>query len=226
MMVDAARTGRAAVCAALVAAFAFAGGCNIVAGAAYIIEGPPKIEAQHKLEEKRATVFFIDDRSNVVPRRSLRAAMGLEADQTLLENKGIDKDKMLASQSALSASAADRTSKPKSITSIGKAVGAEVVVYVDMRSFTLSQDGASYQPSATAVVKVIDVANNRRIWPAEGDGWPLKVQPPVSGDAPKSVAEKNKAETALAKAAGKELARLFFTYEREGASRARTAQER
>lgn len=198
-------------------------GCNIIGGVAYVIQGPPKVERQHELDSDRPTVVFIDDRTNVMPRRSLRASMGLEADQTLLEKKVIRKDKMLAAQAALGLASGDKLSAPKSVAAIGRAVGAEVVIYVDMKGFTLSSDGASYSPAATALVKVVDALNNQRLWPPDGDGWPLTVQPPVQGDGPTTIAEKNKAETALAQAAGREVARLFFTYEREGASRARTA---
>lgn len=199
-------------------ALACAAGCNYLGAAALIVGGLPKIEAKHELDPERPTVIFIDDRDNAAPRRSLRVSMGLEADQTLIEKKAVNQEAMIASQSALSIATSERQGAPRSIASIGRAVGAEVVIYVELDSFILTRDGMSMEPEVSARVKVLDLTTNQRVWPTDPEGYPLVVKPPVKADMPTTLAERNKAETDIAKYAGLELARLFFTFEKPGAT--------
>lgn len=219
-------THRASRCAALLCAagvalvsLAVAAGCNIVAPAAYIIGGPPKVQALHKLDSKRPTVVFIDDRANVLPRRSLRVLMGQEADATLIEKRVIDGQRMIASASAMRAAADERYGSPIPIGEIGKKVGAEVIIYVQVERWSLTRDGASFSPVALVRVKALDAAAEQRLWPAASDGHALLVELPIrSSEVPQSRAEQNAAEDMLANAVGLRIARLFFDHERDALS--------
>ncbi|MEM8757579.1 MAG: hypothetical protein AAGF47_07335 [Planctomycetota bacterium] len=68
----------------LVAALAICGlglvaqGCNIVAPILFLVVGPDKIPAQHRLDDERTTVILVEDPRNLMPRRAARIAL-LEA---------------------------------------------------------------------------------------------------------------------------------------------------
>src|SRR5687768_12660615 len=62
--------------------------CNIIGPAAYILEGPPTIAAQHELADV-PTVVFIDDRSNVVNPVSLRRVIADKVSEELMVRKAL-----------------------------------------------------------------------------------------------------------------------------------------
>jgi len=203
----------------LCAAASAAAGCNIAGPVAFILAGPPKIDAVHKLDGSRPTVIFVDDRTNTMPRRSLRAGVGMEAEQTLIAKRVVPQRLMIASQAALHASAGERHGATMSIADIGRAVGAEVIIYVTMDAWTLTQDGATLSPASASRVKILDVVNNTRIWPDDDAGHPLIVRmPSTPEDMPGGAAERNAAHQALAVTTGRQLARLFFRHERDALS--------
>ncbi len=202
---------------ALVAAWL--AGCNIVAPAFYIIHGPEKVPAQHELEKERPTVVFVDDRANRLPRRTMRQTIGEAAQASLLSEKAVED--VIDTRGALSAASVDRAGQALSIVDIGKAVGAEIVIYAVVDGFTMSADGQSYSPEALLRVKVIDVTADKRVWPNEKEGYPLSLKfPPRTSDVPKTAAELRVAEEDVGRLVGLGLAQLFVEYERtQGAGR-------
>jgi hypothetical protein len=121
---------------------------------------------------------------------------------------------MISAQSAIQAAGRDGPSGPVSVTEIGRNVKADIVIFATVDSFSLSPDGTSYRPVAVLRVRVIDVTKDERIWPASEEGLPVRVSlPPKTGDAPQSVGEVYKAEEELARAAGVQLAKVFYKHE-------------
>lgn len=195
------------------AAATLASGCNIVGPAFLLVHGPEKVPAAHTLDPKRPTVVVIDDRANFVPRRALRMTMSSETERHLLGERALED--MISGQSALAAAGAEKDGRPLSIAEIGRAVGAEVVVYVAVDEFTLSPDGQSFVPTARLRVKVIDAANDRRIWPEDRAGQAIVARvPPKQGTAPTGLTEQARAEDELARSAGLSIARLFVKHDR------------
>lgn len=190
-------------------------GCNYVAAAAYIIEGPPKVEAAFELDDKRKTVLLIDDRGSALPRRSLRRVIGEEAEQTLLSGKALQAELTLPSSATLAVMSQEKRDTPRSVVDIGREVGADVIVYVEMTGFTISRDGATSAPMVSALVKVFDVTENKRLWPTGPEGFPLTYAPPMrSANLPASFAERMQQEDVAAKTFGVAVGQLFFQHER------------
>lgn len=208
---------RAAWLAALsvpVVGVAFAGGCNIVAPFYLLIHGPEKVQAQYDLPRDRPTVIFIDDRGSHLPRRALRLKIGQDAEKVLLSS-GKLKD-VISTQSAMGAASQDRAGEPLPIAEIGRAVGAEVVIYATVDQFTLSPDGGAFAPVAQLRVKVLDAAADQRLWPAEPTGYVLSVRPSArQGPLPTGLADQFKAQDELAALVGEALARTFIRHDRE-----------
>lgn len=209
------RPAAAAIAAALTALAASSGGCNIV-GPAVALMADEKVAAAYELPEKRPAVVFIDDRASVLPSRMVRQRIAQAAERTLLDEKAVGGD-LVSSEALTPVIAAERFGKPRSIAELGQAVGAEVVIYAAVESFTLSANGAEYAPSAVLRVKVMDAASGQRLWPtADGQtAAPLTVNLPVrTGAMPQSASDRAQAQMELAELTGRSLAQTFFKHNR------------
>jgi hypothetical protein len=111
----------------------------------------------------------------------------------------------------------DRHGELMPIDAIGRAVGAEQIIYVQMLAFSGSPDGATPRPTAMCRVRVIDVAERTRLYP-----------PPDSQEASRliqvntrevdpamlrSAASRLKVYQALAEETGEQVAKLFYRHE-------------
>lgn len=184
-------------------------GCNIAAGAFYIIHGPDqKIPPKYELPPNRPTVVFVDDRNSKLPSRDLREMIAEAAGQTLLESGEVSD--LIDPRGALGAAAKDRFGEPMTIAEIGRAVQADVVIYVTVDAFTYSADGTSIAPSSRLRVKVIDSKTEARLWPEEPEGYALGIQsPPKQGTMGTSAAGMFQTRQEAAARAGLGIAQLF-----------------
>jgi len=199
--------------AALVAGI-FLVSCNYLVPASYIIDGPPSIDAQYTLPDRK-TVVFVDDRTNILSRTQLRAVIGDKV-STVLMKQGLVTD-TIATRDAIAIARKDETvDKPIPISEIGQRVGADTIIYVQIEDFALSAPGGIARPSAQASVKVIDVSGRSRLYPAPSE---LKGQPvstsmrEVSEDLYQSTAGRRQIEDILAAEIGAEVAKLFYKHE-------------
>lgn len=189
-------------------------GCNIVGPAYYFIHGPEKVKAAYTLDRKRTTIVFVDDQNSVLKRRNLRQEIASSATETIQREKLVDD--MLDGRAAIIAATRDRDGEPMSVTEVGRAAKADVVIHVILDGFTLSIDGVSYTPAASVRVKVVDAQNDKRLWPPESldKGAPVNINlfekaqnPPTTSGA---IVQ---AENELASEIGKTVAELFYEHE-------------
>lgn len=204
-------SGRLARLAAL-GAFVLAGaGCNIVGPIAYAIHGPGNVEPVAILEPEQTVVYFIDDPSSKLAQRRLRYTMADVASRTLLE-KEIVTD-VLDSRTILNAASRERQGDRMSISELGKAVGADTVIYAVVTNFSIAAEQGTFVPIASLRVKIIDVADGVRTWPDSEAGYLLEVRlaqrPSTTGQDRGRLA----IETQLAEQAGLALAQLFYKHE-------------
>lgn len=186
--------------------------CNIAAPIAYAVYGPGKVEARFELDPEASTVVFVDDPSNQVGRRRDRDVIAKTATDTLLR-KDLVLD-MIDPQAATLAATKDRHSEPLSITEIGAAVEADVIIYALLTEFTLSADGSAYNPSAVMRVKVLDRRTGGRVWPEDPRGAAVRIRPEFRpGELPRDQADLAEANADLAARAGLAVAQLFYRHE-------------
>lgn len=199
----------------LVAVAAAASGCGVVVAGMYLVGGGPKVPATYKLDGLRTTVIFVDDRANVAPRRSLRVIMAQQAEEHLMTKGVLEPERVISTQAAMRAAQSERPGEPMSIVDLGRAVGAEVVVYVVLDRFSLSRDGVAYEPFVAGRLKVFDAENNSRLFPDSGVGHPFYLNVPTRAqDVPTGTSERLAAEEALARRFGQTIAELFYERER------------
>lgn len=189
----------------------FATGCNIFAAGAILVAGDPKIDQEFTLDPQRPTVVFVDDRGNHLPRRSLRQIIAEQAQKTLLAEKAVIN--VIDARAAFSAATADREGTPLSITGIGRAVQADVVIWVTIDGFTLSPNGQEYQPAVAMRVKVMDAVTEERIWPEEKEGFKLiAMMKQKPNYAPSSQSELAQGQIEAARWAGTAVAQVFYKH--------------
>lgn len=207
--------------AALAGAAASLGGCNIVAGAFYVVHGPEKVRREFELPKERTTVVFVDDLNSRLPRRALRQTLADQVQKELLAQRALVD--VVESRSALAAAMAEKPDEPMRVVDVGRAVEADVVIYVAVDGFTLSEDGQSFGPAAQLRVMVTDASADARLWPEQPNGRELRVRmPPTPGELPSSQAALIEAENRLAAYAGSAVAQLFYTVEKSNSARARS----
>lgn len=188
-------------------------GCNVAGPAFIAVNGPPKISAEFTLPTDRTTIVFVDDRGNFLPRRNLREIIASTCGQLLLEQGELKK--VIEPKAALSSSVGEKPGEPTDLVTLTKNCQAEVMIYATVDNFSLSTDGgASFEPTATLRVKVIDaLAASPRLWPQDREGKKLTFTLPVpAGATPKSLGEVAQAQEKLAKEAGRAMAELFYDH--------------
>lgn len=199
---------------------ALAAGCNYIGAAVLAIEGPPKIEKVTDLPTDRPLVVFVDDPQNKLPRRSVREAVARAAEEDIIREELTDGAPVISSAAAMRIAATERYGDPMSIVEVGRRVGAEIVVYVRIDNWTLAREVGVVSPAARARVKIIDVTENKRVWPPETpDGYQMQALFPVqSKEAPSTLDERTQLEDSFALYFGREISRLFYKHERESVS--------
>ena len=195
-------------------------GCNIVAPVAYAIHGPEKIDPVHTLDEERSVVIFIDDPSSKVAQRRLRYSMADTASRTLLEKKVVTD--VIDSRTVLNAASKERHGERMSITELGRAVGADVVIYAVVTNFSITAEEGTFIPTTSMRVKIIDTAQGQRVWPDSEAGYLLEVRLPQRPSAFTQDSARLNSEAQLADRSGVALAQLFYRHEiTESAARGR-----
>jgi len=144
-------------------------GCAEPGFVAYVVTGPPKIEAVHTLDPA-TTLVIVDDPDNQLGDPNHAAVVGANVGFHLVKNEAID-ETLLITQDRLSAYAGLQGDAYHAtpIDQVGKALGAKQVVYVSIRSVDLSSKNTYYEPTAKISVKVIDSETGEKLFPLPKD---------------------------------------------------------
>lgn len=191
--------------------YAVLSSCNIAAVAAYITSPDPSQEALFKLPNV-PTVVFVDDRRNVMHPVRLRRIIAEKVTDDLLAKKILIT--MISPRDALKVSSTnDKYNEPLPIGELGKAVGASVVIYIEMTAFGLTSDGQTANPRTTCAIRVIDADNNKRLFPL--DKAALSVSESMKHIGPNRVtssADARKLAEELATKLGDSIAKVFYEH--------------
>jgi len=193
----------------------FAAACGPIGAIAYKLQPDPTQEARYKLKD-RPTAILVENYEN--PDLAANDSELLTRDlYDRITKVEVDKKKLatfVPFQKVLDL----RNSKPKdfptmTMSQIGKAVGAEQIIYVDLQNGGVAPlgTGAAMQGKAHAMVKVIDVATGDTLWPTDmAEGFPVNAQTnPLAGQ---EVTSYNAVREQLYDTMGDQIAKLFYKY--------------
>lgn len=191
------------------------GACNIIGPVAAVVTPPPTVPAEYTLQD-RPTVVFIDDRENVVNPISFRRMIADKISEDLMVKKLVTHTIRPHDAMAI-ASRQDSRTAVMSIDEIGRAVGAEQVLYVQMVTFVDNFDGQTPRGMAVCRVRLIDVQNRKRLYPAEDADVPYRQVEIMTGelseDLYRSRAARMQIYEMLAQELGASVAKLFYKHE-------------
>ena len=208
------------ICVALTAV-AMLSGCGAMGWAAQIFK--PKTPAVYRLPD-RPTLVMVDDPQRHLDQPVFVRIMGEQVGRQLLNEHAVTQLVPMKKIDALMAKVGGDFDH-LGIDQVGKAVGAEQVVHIHVDSVTLYPQPSLLQPSGVVLVKVIDVVNRRRLFPAhsgriddgkEGEvsprGFKVKVEFLPRGSADEDDATRRKIMNQLVLRLGRDCARLFHEY--------------
>lgn len=205
---------RAVLTALFTAAVLSIAGCNLVKSAAFIIEGPPSVQAEHELED-RPLLVYVDDRAGAIGLRQ-RQIRRLIADRVgdHLIDEGLISTRINSRDAIAIIEAEDSHSNLMSIEEIGDAVGAELVIFIEVLAFQLTPDGVTPRPSGNCRVRLIDAKDKVRLYPPPPE--PPRLVPvalrEVSTEAYRSQASRLKVYEDLAEEMASQVAKLFYKH--------------
>jgi hypothetical protein len=140
-------------------------GCEAVGAILHVAFGPPAVDAQYE-PQKRPTLVLVenyqDQDASAVDGDMVARDVG-DALHNHASLEVIDPDKV---EPLRVEHAADY--RQMSIPAVGRATGAQQVVYVNLVESETTADptGAAVHATATARVRVVDVATGQILWPA------------------------------------------------------------
>ncbi|MBX2851466.1 MAG: hypothetical protein KTR15_06960 [Phycisphaeraceae bacterium] len=197
------------------------GGCSWIAGAAYMVGPPEKIEAKYDLPDK-ATLVIVDDPRGLVTspstlRRIATATRNvLEIEKVVVDGGFVGQDKLAGYRSELG----DRYNKT-SLAALAIHLGAKQVIHAEVTGFQMEFGGNVIRPAIGLNVKVFDLDERGRAFPRtqdldSGDSfgasvYSLQSQMPAE-DLTGASASRSIAVRDLADQAGRDIARLFFDW--------------
>lgn len=195
-------------------------GCNIVAPIAVLVHGPPKVPAEYRLDRQRSVAVVIDDPDSVVPSMGFRRVMLSSVQERLASGAKIRE--VIDARDTMAVLQRDSAQERMSLAEIGRAIGAEQIVWARVEGFSLAAPTGEYRPNARLRVKVIDVSANEKAWPDEPpQGYGLDVTMRVRSDfVPASGPEQRTAMEELAEYTGRAIAELFYSVEKTFSARA------
>ncbi|MCH7546721.1 MAG: hypothetical protein IID30_10010 [Planctomycetes bacterium] len=189
-------------------------GCNIILPFVIILAPDPKVEAAYKLQD-RPTVVFVDDRNGVVSPTTLRRLVADRISQDLMLKKVVTRTISPRDAEAV-ARQRDSHNKMLAIDAIGRAVGAEQVIYVEIIEFKDRIDRYTLRPRGVCRVRVLDVTNRVRLFPppdaAEASQIVEVLMDEMQAELYNSRASRSKIGEALANQLGEMTAKLFYKY--------------
>ena len=187
--------------------------CNIVAPASYLAMGQPKKDAEYQLED-RATVVFVDDRRNILSRTHVRRMIGERVTDDLLREDVISD--AISANDAIRLARQESHDEPMALDDLGRELGAEQVIYVEIIDFRSMSDPYTPRPTATGRIRVIDVDNRKRLFPDPDSRDPGRVVQTqtreVSMEMYETASGIRELEEMLAEHLGTEIGRLFYKH--------------
>lgn len=195
-------------------------GCNIVGGVTGLVSPPPLIKAKHALADK-PTLVVLDDRRGLVNnpltlnRISTAVQSALEAEEVVTTGF-VGPNELAALRQELGEEYANT-----SLAALAIRLDARQVIHAEVDGYQMGLGGDLIRPSISLKVKVFDLDQRTRVFPAAIDPetgtatgsetYPVQSRMPAR-DVTGQSAARTLAARELADQAGRDIARLFFDW--------------
>jgi len=196
-------------------------GCEALGAAAAVVTPPERIEAKYDLPDK-ATLIVVDDPKRLVNSETTlrRIASGtravLKAEEIVVLGGFVGQDELAGYREELG-EAYNRTS----LAALAMRLGAKQVIHIEVTGFQMELGGNVIRPSISMNVKVFDLDQRTRVFPAAVDPetgvdtgetvFPMQSKLPAQDTAGQN-ATRSIALRDLADLAARDVARLFFDW--------------
>jgi hypothetical protein len=154
-------------------------GCNAIGAIAYKAAGPPPVYAKYK-PLPRPTLVFADANEAGTASFADADALARFVEQQLTDRRVCP---LVPSQKALDLRGGNPNFGKWSVAEIGRKVGAEQVIYLDVAETRVSQviGSRTQRAFASAKVRVIDASTGALLWPMESQqGYPVQFETPMT----------------------------------------------
>jgi hypothetical protein len=189
-----------------------AGGCAGVGAMWFKAFGPPDVQAKYT-PPNESTVVLVENYRNPVMTEFDADRIAREVGEDLTTHKVVvvvDQDKVRDLRDSDPEKFRDMT-----IPSIGKALGAKQVIYVDLLASDVSGDATHnlVGGQADARVRVVEVESGHTIWPSDSQGgYPVGAKVPYADASPTAAKE---VHNALLASLSEQIGRLFHKWKPE-----------
>ena len=143
-------------------------GCNFLAPVSYMVEGTGTAPAEHELEQV-STLIFVDDQTNVLPRTVLRSNLASEVSQELQQRELIPSF-VNSSDAMAMVRSRERNGQRMSMEAIAREAGVSQMIFIEMESFSLTEQSWIPRPNASCLIRVLDFKNGTRVYPKNSIG--------------------------------------------------------
>ncbi len=160
----------------LLTAVAIFGGCKYPL--ILLTDPRPMVEAKYKMAKGKKVAVLVDDYLSPVNNPTMKGDLARNISAGLIEAGAVRAGDMISTDKVNETPKDTPEGKKRSIQRIGKDVGADYVLYVNIIDFNLQADPDNplVQPKAKAFVKVIDVSTGERLWPIDVSGEPIEAK--------------------------------------------------
>ena len=186
------------------------GGCNYLGPAYYLASPEPEIDAEYLLED-RPTVVFVDESANELGGMANQQIVGKTISQALLDEEVVTV--VYEPRAANAVARQERHGEPMALGDIGRAVGADQIICVQVLQFQPFPTYGQTRPIAQLRVKVLDIPHRLRLYPTDDELWRhLTVTLPQMPEEVGNASKRRELESMLAREIGINVARLFHDY--------------
>lgn len=193
-----------------------AAGCNLLGYAAHTVAGEEKVNAVYTLPQ-RSTVVVAEKYSNPSVAAFDEEPLARFVTEELREHKAVAP--LIDSEQVYALRTRTPYDKWQAMTTdaIGRAVGAEQVLYVNIVSCQVEVAPGSemLRGQADVRVRLVDAKTGQTTWPEDAaGGWPVSVQTPMARRGESGTTNEASVHMDLLRMAGERVGRLFYSYER------------
>jgi hypothetical protein len=142
------------------------GGCGALRFGAATLTGDESIPGLYQLDPAKSCALVLEDDRMRTGSRVTMDQIGATFDEAILKRRAASK--VVESTAGIDVILAERGGVKSSMKQIGEKLGVDFVVFAQVMSFGMSDDGVSGLPTASVRVKVIEVATGSRVFPPQG----------------------------------------------------------